>query len=305
MNQLLSLQRATTDTLMIAFSRPEELSTYLPQAEHFAADTASAWLDLVERIFAARPETGRLLFEFPSQLVDAGRVNAFGLFDSVRRKQNGHIEAGIDQHEFWQRPGLWMEKSSDAEAPQGCLYRRYLPSMKGWFEIHAADIDAHSGVLNRWMNDERVAHFWDMKGPEQVHRDYLQSCAEDPHTQSTIIYLKGRPVAYAEFYWAADDKLAAHYDADPYDRGLHCLIGDWRLRTNRMIQALIGSCSHYMFLDDIRTQRVVGEPRADHTHYIQRLVDMGFFKAKEFDFPHKRAALVCCDRETFFSTFHG
>jgi acetyl CoA:N6-hydroxylysine acetyl transferase len=28
--------------------------------------------------------------------------------------------------------------------------------------------------------------------------------------------------------------------------------------------------------------------------------DVAYDKVKEFDFPHKRAALVCCERDRFF-----
>jgi acetyl CoA:N6-hydroxylysine acetyl transferase len=55
-----------------------------------------------------------------------------------------------------------------------------------------------------------------------------------------------------------------------------------------------------MLLDDPRTQRIVGEPRADHAQQIRNLERSGFASVKEFDFPHKRAMLVMLLRERYF-----
>ena len=57
---------------------------------------------------------------------------------------------------------------------------------------------------------------------------------------------------------------------------------------------------HYLFLDDPRTQRVVAEPRADNAKMIGHMQGQGFYCEKEFDFPHKRAALMVVGRERFF-----
>ena len=58
---------------------------------------------------------------------------------------------------------------------------------------------------------------------------------------------------------------------------------------------------HYMFLDDPRTQRIVGEPAASHAQQIRNLDRSGFAKVKHVDFPHKRALLVQLLRERFFA----
>ena len=47
-------------------------------------------------------------------------------------------------------------------------------------------------------------------------------------------------------------------------------------------------------------QRVVAEPRADNAKMINYLQRAGFYREKEFDFPHKRAALMILGRERFF-----
>jgi acetyl CoA:N6-hydroxylysine acetyl transferase len=44
----------------------------------------------------------------------------------------------------------------------------------------------------------------------------------------------------------------------------------------------------------------MGEPRATHRKMLSYCGDAAYETLKEFDFPHKRAALVCCERERFF-----
>ncbi|SAK45465.1 siderophore biosynthesis protein domain protein [Caballeronia ptereochthonis] len=58
-----------------------------------------------------------------------------------------------------------------------------------------------------------------------------------------------------------------------------------------------------MFIDDPRTERLVGVPGIDHVRHIAYMHRMGFYTLKEFDFPHKRAAFTVMEREKFFNDF--
>ena len=61
------------------------------------------------------------------------------------------------------------------------------------------------------------------------------------------------------------------------------------------------SISHYLFLDDPRTQRLVIEPRIDNAKMLRSLARSGYALEKTFDFPHKRAMLGTLTRERFFN----
>lgn len=50
----------------------------------------------------------------------------------------------------------------------------------------------------------------------------------------------------------------------------------------------------------IHAPRVVAEPRADNAKMIGHMHNQCFHCEKEFDFPHKRAALMILGRERFF-----
>jgi RimJ/RimL family protein N-acetyltransferase len=164
-------------------------------------------------------------------------------------------------------------------------------------------IDRHADLdlFHDWMNQGRVAFFWELAKPKDELFDYLTKLEDDPHAYGLIGEIDGVPSAYFEAYWAMEDRLGPHYDADPYDHGWHALIGNaahlGRVRTLAWFRTI----THYLFLEDPRTRRVVGEPRASHVKMLRYAADCAFDKVKEFDFPHKRAALMVCERRRFFT----
>lgn len=218
---------------------------------------------------------------------------------------------------LWQLPELWLP-SPTAPYPQhlamtdgrrhplrpmkptGMVYARFIPWLGGVLSLRAATVEADAARLNRWMNDPRVAAVWAEEGDLDKHRAYLGGLIADPHMLPLIVSFNGEPFGYFEVYWAKENRLGPFYDAQDYDRGWHVLIGEDSFRGRPWITAWLPSLMHYIFLDDCRTERIVGEPRADHQQQIRNLDKAGFAKIKEFDFPHKRALLVMLLRERFF-----
>ena len=188
-------------------------------------------------------------------------------------------------------------------SPAGEIYARYMPQVGRTFSLRTVDVDTHAQLFSDWMNLDRVAHFWDQRGTRDEHAAYLTERLADPHMHPMIGYFDDTPFGYFEFYWAKEDRLAPFYDAHDYDRGLHLLIGDSRFQSAGKLHAWWSGVLHYMFVDEPRTQRLVGEPRIDHVRHIAYMHRLGFYTLKEFDFPHKRAALTVMERETFFDTF--
>ncbi|KZE29034.1 acetyltransferase [Chelatococcus daeguensis] len=218
---------------------------------------------------------------------------------------------------LWQLPELWLP-SPTAPYPQhlvmtggrrhplrpmkptGMVYARFIPWLGGVLSLRAATVEADAARLNRWMNDPRVAAVWAEEGDLDKHRAYLGGLIADPHMLPLIVSFNGEPFGYFEVYWAKENRLGPFYDAQNYDRGWHVLIGEDGFRGRPWVTAWLPSLMHYIFLDDCRTERIVGEPRADHQQQIRNLDKAGFAKIKEFDFPHKRALLVMLLRERFF-----
>ena len=79
------------------------------------------------------------------------------------------------------------------------------------------------------------------------------------------------------------------------------LVGEQAHRGPHKVASWLAALTHYLFLDDPRTQRVVAEPRADNAKMIGYMQSQGYHRLKEFDFPHKRAALMMQSREQFFA----
>ncbi|WP_175777750.1 GNAT family N-acetyltransferase [Burkholderia anthina] len=222
---------------------------------------------------------------------------------------------------FWQNPQPWLTASASSgmplryaitnghrhpvrpPSPAGEIYARYMPQVGMTFSLRTVDVATHAQLFSDWMNLDRVAHFWDQRGTRDEHAAYLTERLADPHMHPTIGYFDDTPFGYFEFYWAKEDRLAPFYDAHDYDRGLHLLIGDSRFQSAGKLHAWWSGVLHYMFVDEPRTQRLVGEPRVDHVRHIAYMHRLGFYTLKEFDFPHKRAALTVMERETFFDTF--
>ncbi|WP_341987912.1 GNAT family N-acetyltransferase [Azorhizobium sp. AG788] len=218
---------------------------------------------------------------------------------------------------IWQQPRPWLAGGGGAypqrlmlregvrhplRAPmrEGLLYARFIPWLGRTISFHTADPDLHLEPFHRWMNDPRVADIWEETGDRAQHRAYLEERRADPHAVPVIGCFDDVPFGYFELYWAKENRLGPHYEAQDYDRGWHVLVGEDAFRGKAWLTAWLPSLMHFMFLDDPRTQRIVGEPKATHTQQIRNLDRSGFAKVKHVDFAHKRALLVMLLRERFF-----
>lgn len=230
------------------------------------------------------------------------------------------IEGGLRswRAQFWQRPQPWLGPVSSAgypalaqltgqrrhpcrpPKPEGDVYRRYDHRLGAWISLRALALEADLPLFHRWQNQPRVATFWEEEGSLDQHRAYLQRQAADPHVLTLVGSLDDEPFAYFEAYWAAEDRIAPFYAVDDYDRGIHMLVGEERLRGPQRVACWLPALVHYLLLDEPRTRRIVSEPRADNERMIGYLQRQGFYRQKDFDFPHKRAALMLLERERFF-----
>ena len=180
--------------------------------------------------------------------------------------------------------------------PQGEVYRRFDPQLGAWISLRTLDIELDLERFNRWQNTPRVLAFWDEGGSLEDHRQYLEKLADDPHTLTLIGCFDDQPFAYFEAYWAKEDRIAPFYDAGDYDRGIHMLVGEQAHRGPHKVASWISALTDYLLQDDPRTRRIVAEPRADNAKMIGYMQSQGYKRIKEFDFPHKRAALMVLER---------
>ena len=280
-----------------------------PDDPHLAISAVAA---AAEAMFGWRPTRDRLVLDL------AGR-------ESLARELMNHglvVIAGTElvllPELLMQRPDNWLVNAEQPPMPQlhvmtdgkrhprrpakpvGKVYARFIPWLAEVISFRVADLDKDLHLLHRWMNDPRVDAFWNEAGDLEKHRRYLSGILADPHMLPLIGCFDDEPFGYFELYWARENRIAPFYDADDYDRGWHVVVGEDAYRGRRYISAWLPSLMHYIFLDDCRTQRIVGEPAAAHSQQLRNLEVSGFAKIKNFDFPHKRATLVMLLRERFF-----
>nr|WP_158160941.1 GNAT family N-acetyltransferase [Vibrio mimicus] len=185
--------------------------------------------------------------------------------------------------------------------PQGQIYQRYDFDAELNVSFRVIELDKDLQRFTRWMNDPRVAHFWEQAWSEEKLAEFLEQRLADPHIIPLIGEFNGEPFGYVEAYWVAEDRLSPYYAVENYDRGIHLLVGEQAFRGPKFFNAWMRAISHYLFIDDVRTNRVVLEPRSDNERLFNRILPLGYRKCFEFNFPHKRSALLMLNREQFFA----
>ena len=207
-------------------------------------------------------------------------------------------------------PEIWTENDQGVahplrqEQPAGTVYQRYDYQSDAVVSFRTIDPVADLDMFHEWMNQQRVAEFWEMNQSREELAEYLQKLLDDRRTWPLVGCFNDEPFGYMEVYWAMEDRIAPYYDCQPWDRGFHLLAGNHKYLGARYSRSWTRSISHFLFLDDPRTMRLVGEPRADNHRVMKLLSPAKWEFVKEFDFPHKRAALVSCHRRKFLEGIH-
>lgn len=271
----------------------------------------SAVIALLEALFACQPDIASLAVALPQQ-ADISPLLASGALISTETGLVAKAQA------VFQLATPWLGNTPPAypdlpvmtngilhplrpPKPTGAVYRRFIPWLNTQLGFHVADREADLPHFHRWMNDPRVAAIWEDDGTLDQHRAFIDNRLADPRTLPLIGTFGGVPFGYFELYWAKEDRLGPHYEAESHDRGWHVAIGEDAFRGKAFVSAWLPSLMHYMFLADPRTNRIVGEPIHHHQQQIRNLDRSGFAKIKHVQFSHKKALLVMLLRERFFA----
>jgi acetyl CoA:N6-hydroxylysine acetyl transferase len=298
--------------LVATLSRAEPGWTLAVAGDLAHPDAVTALAALVEAAFQHAPEADRIVLAGL-----AGQPAALALATAAR--PNGR-DAVVTRAGFYQLPLLWRRAAAHVTypalandlgppgrpvplrppQPRGLMYERWQPQLGTMLRFRPIDRRRDLALFHGWMNEPRVAFYWELAQSADELDRYLAAQEADPHIFGVIGSFDDEPVGYFEIYWAKEDRLGPYYEPDDYDRGWHGLVGNRRHLGRPKTLAWFRSLTHYLFLDDPRTMRIMGEPRASHHKMLSYCDDAAYTKVKEFDFPHKRAALVCCERERFF-----
>jgi len=262
-----------------------------------------------------------------ARALDLMSDHLFGDVPGLRRVEH-HPPGGpaldvVTRETFFQRPRPWhhgpvarldpvertrtgdIDHPRRLEMPAGLLYRRRCAGIDQVFSLRRFDPAVHLDAFVAWMNDPTVAEFWEQAWPRERLRAYVLDRLADPHTTPLIGDFDDVPFAYFESYWAKEDRLGPYYDAGDYDRGFHMAVGDARFRFRGYGRHWFLSMAHFSFLDEPRTQQLVGEPRVDQARVRSWGGTTPWRERQIIEFPHKRAVLMTLRREDFFAGFGG
>lgn len=118
------------------------------------------------------------------------------------------------------------------------FYTRYIPSLGEYLSFRVASLSKlpvqHVGpvaknnplnltqsdpeLLNKWMNDPRVAHSWGEEGPLSHQEEFLKTNLQSLHAFPVIGCFDGKPFGYFEVYWVKEDRLGFYLGGN---------VGDW------------------------------------------------------------------------------
>ncbi|MCX4028350.1 acetyltransferase [Endozoicomonas sp. SM1973] len=271
------------------------------------------WANGIDSLFQALPEVeGCYLVKNEDQAWSklAGQVPILTPF----------INQVLYQQQFYQLPLHWHKHNLSSHYPQrliqsikqvrlhpqrppkptGEVYSRFDCLVGKQISFRTFDLEKDINRFTDWMNDPRVAEFWEQAWSQEKLEEFIAERQNDSHIIPLIGEFDGYPFGYFEVYWVTEDRLAPYYDNEPYDRGIHLLVGEQAFRGPLFFKSWMRALTHYLFIDEQRTQRVVLEPRHDNQRLFCRIKDVGYRILFEFDFPHKTSALVMVEREAFF-----
>ncbi|MDY6919332.1 MAG: GNAT family N-acetyltransferase [Pseudomonadota bacterium] len=308
-NQQVHLTLDANDlTLVLALTGEQQLipgDWHLATAKRGREQQALALLLALDVVFSLRPSGSAISADADLSALLPDTLVAAGV---------------IERQAFYQWPALWLSKgvaypspaswqTTDGTChprrpaqPWGEFYRRFVPSLGRTLSFRALDPEQDLDLFYRWMNEPRIAAAWELDHPKAQLHQYLLERVGASHIHAALGLYDDEPFGYFELYWTAEDRLGPYYDAGDFDRGLHILVGNPAYLGTRWFNGWLTGLTHYLLLDDPRTQRVMGEPRADNQNLLKHLQTVpAWHKLREFDFPHKRAALLECTRQRFFS----
>ncbi|BBY25264.1 GNAT family N-acetyltransferase [Mycobacterium stomatepiae] len=172
-----------------------------------------------------------------------------------------------------------------------------VPALDPPYEMRAARSD-DAEMVAEWMNRPHLAETWEYAWPAARWRQHIEAQLDGTYSLPLIATLRGEECAYLEIYWAAKDMISHHYDAHPYDIGLHAAIADLRLVNRGFGPRLLPRIVASAFAQEPRCGRIMFDP--DHRNTtVRRLCEyVGCRSLGEHDAPNRRMVLYALERPT-------
>jgi lysine N-acyltransferase len=172
-----------------------------------------------------------------------------------------------------------------------------VPALESPYAMRAAVSD-DAEMVSEWMNRPHLVETWEYPWPPERWRRHLDAQLEGTYSLPLIATLRGEECAYLEIYWAAKDMISRHYDAHPYDIGIHAAIADLRLVNRGFGPRLLPRIVANVFDQEPRCERIMFDP--DHRNAtVRRLCEyVGCRSLGEHEAPNRRMVLYALERPT-------
>nr|WP_256470591.1 GNAT family N-acetyltransferase [Sporosarcina sp. Marseille-Q4943] len=153
-------------------------------------------------------------------------------------------------------------------------------------------------LLHSWMNEKHVIPYWKLDFPFEKYKKHLETFLADDHQKLLIGEIDGIPMSYWESYWVKGDMIGNYYKFEPYDQGIHLLIGHKGYLGKGYIYPLLLTILYHQFQVS-ETTKIIAEPDIQNKKMIHVFEKCGFTPIKEVELPDKTGLLMTCEREEF------
>ena len=158
--------------------------------------------------------------------------------------------------------------------------------------LRALARDEDLELVHGWMQQPHVVPWWELEGPVELVREYLERQAALTHLDQWIATdAEQHPFAYVETYRVPGDPLAQLYDAQPGDCGFHLLVGPPQLLGSGRGQALVRHLVTRL-LGQHGVKRIVCEPDARNTRMLALCRALGGEPLATLQLPDRRRVLI-------------
>lgn len=152
-------------------------------------------------------------------------------------------------------------------------------------------------LITEWMHRPHLVTAWEQAWPAEKWRDHMAAQLATEYSRPVIVSFKDMPLAYLEFYRAAQDVIAPKYDAHPSDLGIHAAIADTAVVNRGFAPRVLPRLIVGLFDLDPDCQRVMFDPDVRNSGARRLCEFVGCKFLGEHELPSKRMALYAFERD--------
>jgi lysine N-acyltransferase len=175
------------------------------------------------------------------------------------------------------------------------IARPPVPALDSPFALRVAQRE-DAGRVSEWMNRPHLAAAWEYDWPTPRWEQHLGAQLNGTYSLPLLGSIRGEDCAYLELYWGAKDSISHHYDAQPYDLGLHAAIADPALVNRGLGPVLLPRIVASIFSVEPRCRRIMFDPDQRNTTARRLCERVGCTFLGEHDTRNRRISLYALPR---------